>query len=79
MATASIATVVRCPGGNFVSHSDIELVACGSSNSGMATFGSWEQTVLEHCYDTVDYVSLHAYSTRCCDTATGSRWPARRS
>ena len=27
----------------------------------MATFGSWEQTVLEHCYDTVDYVSLHAY------------------
>jgi alpha-N-arabinofuranosidase len=40
---------------------DIELVACGSSNSGMATFGSWEQTVLEHCYDTVDYVSLHAY------------------
>jgi alpha-L-arabinofuranosidase len=40
---------------------DIELVACGSSGSGMATFGSWEQTVLEHCYDTVDYVSLHAY------------------
>ena len=27
----------------------------------MATFGSWEQTVLEYCYDTVDYVSLHAY------------------
>lgn len=41
--------------------SDIELVACGSSNSGMATFGSWEQTVLEHCYEVVDYVSLHAY------------------
>jgi alpha-N-arabinofuranosidase len=40
---------------------DIELVACGSSNSGMATFGSWEQTVLEHCYNTVDYLSLHAY------------------
>lgn len=41
--------------------SDIELVACGSSNSGMATFGSWEQAVLEHCYEVVDYVSLHAY------------------
>ncbi len=39
----------------------IELVACGSSNSSMATFGAWEQTVLELCYDTVDYVSLHAY------------------
>jgi alpha-L-arabinofuranosidase len=40
---------------------DIELVACGSSNSGMPTFGAWESTVLELCYDTVDYVSLHAY------------------
>jgi alpha-N-arabinofuranosidase len=40
---------------------DIELVACGSSNSGMPTFGAWEQTVLSHAYDEVDYVSLHAY------------------
>ena len=40
---------------------DIELVACGSSNSGMPTFGAWEQTVLTHTYDEVDYVSLHAY------------------
>ncbi|MBO3083254.1 arabinosylfuranosidase ArfA [Cellulomonas fengjieae] len=39
----------------------IELVACGSSNSGMPTFGAWEQTVLGHTYDEVDYVSLHAY------------------
>jgi alpha-L-arabinofuranosidase len=41
--------------------SEIELIACGSSNSSMPTFGSWESTVLEHCYETVDYVSLHAY------------------
>jgi alpha-N-arabinofuranosidase len=41
--------------------SEIELVACGSSNSAMPTFGSWESTVLEHCYDTVDYISMHAY------------------
>jgi alpha-N-arabinofuranosidase len=41
--------------------SEIELVACGSSNSAMPTFGAWEQTVLELCYETVDYVSLHAY------------------
>lgn len=39
----------------------IELVACGSSNSQMPTFGSWESTVLEHTYDFVDYVSLHTY------------------
>ena len=28
---------------------------------GMPTFGAWEQTVLGHTYDEVDYVSLHAY------------------
>ncbi len=39
----------------------IELVACGSSNSHMPTFGSWEATVLEHAYEAVDYISLHAY------------------
>ena len=39
----------------------IELVACGSSNSSMPTFASWEATSLEHCYDLVDYVSLHTY------------------
>ena len=38
----------------------LELIACGSSHSGMPTFGSWE-TVLEHAYDQVDYLSLHAY------------------
>ena len=40
---------------------DIELVACGSSNSGMPTFGSWEEKVLEHTYPYVDYLSLHSY------------------
>jgi alpha-L-arabinofuranosidase len=39
----------------------IELVACGSSGSGMPTFGSWEETVLMHTYDHVEYVSLHTY------------------
>ena len=39
----------------------IELVVCGSSNSGMPTFGDWEATVLDHCYDSVDYVSMHTY------------------
>ncbi len=40
---------------------DVELVACGSSNQAMPTFASWESTVLEHSYDQVDHVSLHAY------------------
>lgn len=40
---------------------DVELVACGSSAQSMPTFGAWEATVLEHAYDVVDYVSLHAY------------------
>ncbi len=39
----------------------IELVAVGSSNSQMPTFGAWERTTLEHTYDQVDYISLHAY------------------
>lgn len=39
----------------------IELVACGSSNSGMPTFGAWEATVLEHTYEHVGYISLHTY------------------
>ena len=39
----------------------IELVACGSSYSGMPTFGDWEITVLDHLYDHADYISLHTY------------------
>lgn len=39
----------------------IELAACGSSSRNMPTFGTWEETVLEHCFDHVDYISLHTY------------------
>lgn len=39
----------------------LELVACGSSNGRMPTFPQWEATVLEHCYESVDYLSLHHY------------------
>ena len=39
----------------------IELVACGSSNYNMPTFGDWELTVLNHAYEYVDYISLHQY------------------
>ncbi|MCQ2512313.1 MAG: alpha-N-arabinofuranosidase [Lachnospiraceae bacterium] len=39
----------------------IELVACGSSNLEMPTFGIWEKTVLEATYPYIDYLSLHSY------------------
>jgi len=39
----------------------LELVVCGSSGSGMPTFGSWERTVLEHTFDDVDFISCHSY------------------
>lgn len=38
-----------------------ELVACGSSNYDMPTFGEWEAAVLEETYDYVEYLSLHQY------------------
>ena len=39
----------------------VELVACGSSSREMPTYGVWEDTVLTHAYDYVDYLSLHQY------------------
>ncbi|GHP13757.1 alpha-N-arabinofuranosidase [Lentilactobacillus fungorum] len=40
---------------------DAELVACGSSMYSKDTFGKWENTVLDACYDDVDYLSIHQY------------------
>ncbi|WP_407272077.1 alpha-N-arabinofuranosidase [Radiobacillus sp. PE A8.2] len=39
----------------------IELVACGSSSSSMATFPEYDATVLDIAYDEADYISLHQY------------------
>jgi alpha-N-arabinofuranosidase len=39
----------------------VELVACGSSSHTMPTFGYWESEVLEHAWDVVDHISMHAY------------------
>ena len=39
----------------------IELAACGSSGRRMPTFGQWEDVVLEHTFDHVEYISLHTY------------------
>jgi alpha-N-arabinofuranosidase len=40
----------------------IKLVLAGSSSSGMATYPNWDRTILEHCYDHVDVLSMHYYA-----------------
>lgn len=40
---------------------DVRLVACGSSFEEMPTFGEWESTVLDHSFDHVEMISMHAY------------------
>jgi alpha-N-arabinofuranosidase len=39
----------------------IQLAACGSSNRNMKTYGAWEYETLDHCFDEVDFISLHTY------------------
>ncbi|WP_353813411.1 alpha-N-arabinofuranosidase [Agromyces sp. SYSU T00266] len=39
----------------------VEFVVCGSSSREMPTFGEWERVVLEHTFEDVDYISVHAY------------------
>lgn len=56
----------------------IELVVCGSSNERMPTFGAWEAEVLEHTYDVVDFISLHAYFDQTGDDRTGFLASAHR-
>jgi alpha-N-arabinofuranosidase len=51
----------------------IELAACGSSAYDMPTYGAWEDRVLEHCFEFVDYLSLHSYFVKPpADTSTES-------
>ncbi len=49
----------------------IELVVCGSAHRDMPTLGIWEETVLEHTYDQIDYLSLHQYFGNPSDTTEG--------
>ena len=39
----------------------IETVACVSSSPFLHTYPQWDLDVLQECYDTVDYISLHHY------------------
>lgn len=38
-----------------------ETVACGSCSPHTATYPQWDIDVLEQCYESVDYVSIHHY------------------
>ena len=40
----------------------IQTIACGTSARQLPTYLEWDRTVLEHCWDTVDYLSVHRYS-----------------
>lgn len=40
----------------------IQTIAVGSSARGMKTYLEWDRQVLEHCWETVDYLSAHRYS-----------------
>ena len=39
----------------------LELAACGSSGRNMPSFGTWEEAVLAHAFEHVDFLSLHTY------------------
>ncbi len=39
----------------------ISLCACGSCGIFMPTFGKWDYEILEHVYNDVDFISVHAY------------------
>jgi alpha-N-arabinofuranosidase len=39
----------------------VQLAACGSSHRNMPKYGAWEYEVLDHCFDEVDFISLHTY------------------
>ena len=39
----------------------IEIAACGSSGLNRATFGYWDETVLERTFDHIEWIALHTY------------------
>ncbi|MEX0760880.1 MAG: alpha-L-arabinofuranosidase C-terminal domain-containing protein [Dehalococcoidia bacterium] len=40
----------------------IQLVAAGSSGRALPTYLEWDRTVLEQCWDDIDFISAHRYS-----------------
>lgn len=58
---------------------DIELVACGScaNDKSHPSFPEWDRVVLEHCYENVDYLSLHRYYNYDPESVKDSVFPAQ--
>ena len=41
----------------------LKLIACGSSGTGMPNYPEWDRTVLETCWDQIEYLSMHHYAS----------------
>lgn len=39
----------------------VKLIFCGSSSFEMPTFPAWDETVIETCFEELDYISCHRY------------------
>src|SRR6476661_223495 len=39
----------------------LTLAACGSTARNMPTFGRWDDEVLDHTFELIDFISLHTY------------------
>lgn len=50
----------------------IKTVLCGSSHDRMPTFPEWDRIALEHCWDVMDYLSIHMYVSNHHDQDTPS-------
>jgi len=40
---------------------NVQLIAAGSSNTELPTYGHWDRDVVEACYEHIDAISLHNY------------------
>ena len=50
---------------------NLELILCGSSNTGMPTYPEWDRVALETTWEDVNYLSLHYYAdNKADDTAS---------
>ncbi len=58
---------------------DIELVACGScaNDKTHPSYPDWDRIVLEHCYEKVDYLSIHRYYSYDPEIIKGTVFPAQ--
>lgn len=58
---------------------DIELVACGScaNDKSHPSFPEWDRLVLEECYESIDYLSLHRYYSYDPEAIKGTAFPAQ--